>query len=115
MVNKNGHILVASLGERTLCLAIETWLSQLHVVNGDALPRLGGSKDRVSIVAACFGLPRNFRHGPKEASSAARGMNRGKFLWNLAVGCKPLELGERHVPKAVVPTHQLSFIIRSGN
>ncbi len=27
VVNKNGHIIVASLGECTLCLAIETWLS----------------------------------------------------------------------------------------
>jgi hypothetical protein len=115
VVNEDGHILVASLGERTLHLAIETWLSRLHVVDGDALPRLGGSKDRVAIVAACFGSPRNFGHGPKEASSAARGTNRGESSWNLAVGRKPLELGERHVPKAVVPTHQLSFIIRSGN
>ncbi len=115
MVNKDGHILVASLGECTLCLAIETWLSQLHVVNGDTLPWLGGSKDGVAIVATCFGLPRNFCRGPKEAFSTAKGTNRGKSLWNLAVDCKPLELGERHVPKMVVPTHQLGLVIRSGN
>ncbi len=85
------------------------------MVNGDALPRLGGSKDGVAIIATCFGLPRNFCHGPKEAASAARGTNRGESLWNLAIGFKPLELEERHVPKAVVPTHQLSLVIRSSN
>ncbi len=115
VVNKDGHIPVASLGECTLCLAIETWLGQLHVVDGVALPRLGGSKDGVAIVATCFGLPRNFCHGPKEAAGTARGTNRGESLWNLAVGCKPLELGERHVPEAVVLTHQLSLVIGCGD
>jgi hypothetical protein len=70
-------------------------------------PWLGGSKDGVAMIATCFGFPRNFCHGPKEAASTARGKNRGKSLWNLAVGCKPLELGEQHVPKAVVLMHQL--------
>ncbi len=48
-------------------------------------------------------------------TSAARVTIRGESLWNLTVGCKPLELGEWHVPKAVVPTHQLSIVIRSGD
>ena len=115
MVDKDGHIPVASLGECTLCLAIETWLSRLHVVDGDALPKLGGSKDGVAIVATCFGFPRNVCHGPKEAASTVRGTNRGKSLLNPTIGCKPLELGERHMPKGVVSMHQLSFVIRSGN
>ncbi len=115
MVDKDSCILVASLGECTLCLAIETWLSQFHVVDGDALPWLGGSKNGVAIISTCFGLPRNFRHGTKEAASIARGMNIGKSLLNLAIGCKPLELGEWHVPKVVVSTHQLSLVIGSGD
>ncbi len=87
----------------------------MHVVDGDALPRLGGSKDGVAIVATCFGLQRNFCYGPKEAASAARGTNRGASSWNLALGCKPLELGEWHMPKAVVPKHQLSLVIGIGD
>jgi hypothetical protein len=66
-------------------------------------PQLSGSKDGVAIIATHFGLPRNFCHGLKEAASAARETNRGESLWNLANGCKPLELGEWHVPEVVVP------------
>jgi hypothetical protein len=41
VVNKDCCVLVACLGKRALCLGVKPRLSRLHVVDKDALPRLG--------------------------------------------------------------------------
>jgi hypothetical protein len=95
-------------------LGIEAWLGGLHMVNGDALPRLGCNKDRMILVAMSFGAPRNLCHGPKEAAGALRRANVGEARWNLTVEGKDFQTQEGFVPKAVVPLHQLSLVIGSG-
>ncbi len=115
VINKDRGIGVASFGECTFCLAIEPWLRRLHVIGRDALPWLGGGKDRVIILTLVFGAPRNFGHGPKKAASTAGRTNVGKLGGNLAVACKLLELWEGGVAKAIIPLHQLSLIIRDGD
>jgi hypothetical protein len=115
VINKDCGIAVASFGECAFCLAIEPWLCQLHVINGDALPQLGGGKDRVIIITLVFGAPRNFGHGPKKAAGTAGRTNVGELGGDLAVARKLLELWEGGVAKAIMPSHQLSLIIRGGN
>jgi len=85
------------------------------VVGGDALPRLGGGKNRVSRIALAFAAPRNFCHGPIEAASAARGANASKALGDLAILSKRLETGKGLVAEAVMPPHQFCLIVRCGN
>ncbi len=80
MINKNGGIAVACLGESPLCLPIKTWLRGLHVVDGDTLPWLGGGKNGVSVLTLLFALPRYLCHGSVEAASALRRMNVGELL-----------------------------------
>ncbi len=115
VINKDRGIAVASFGECAFCLAIEPWLRQLHVIYGDALPRLGGGKDRVIIITLVFGVPRNFGHGPKKAAGTAGRTNVGKLGRDLAIARKLLELWEGGVAKAIMPLHQLSLIIRGGD
>ncbi len=62
------------------------------MIDGDTLPRLGGSKDRVIIVTSVFGVPRNFGHGPKKAAGTAGRTNVGELGRDLAVARKLLEL-----------------------
>jgi hypothetical protein len=85
------------------------------VVDGDALPRLGGGENRVSRIVLAFGAPRNFCHGPIEAASAARGANASKALGDLAILSKRLEVGEGLVAKAVMLPHQFCLIVGHGN
>jgi hypothetical protein len=85
------------------------------VVDGDALPRLGGGKNRVSRIALAFAAPRNFRHGPIEAASAARGANASRALGDLTILSERLEMGEGLVAKVVMPPHQFCLIVGRGN
>ncbi len=85
------------------------------MVDRDALPRLGGGKNRVSRIALAFSAPRNFCTGPIEAASAARGANVSKALGDLAILSKRLETGEGLVAEAVMPPHQLCLIVRCSN
>ena len=113
MVDEDGGIAESGFGECPLCLAIEAWLGGLHVVHGDALPRLGCSKDRMILVVMSFGAPRNLCHGPKEAAGASRRVNVGEAHWNLTVEGKDFQTQEGFVPEAVVPSHQLSVVLES--
>jgi hypothetical protein len=113
VVNEDGGIAGLGFGECPLCLAIEAWLGGLHVVHGDALPRLGCSKDRMILVAMSFGAPRNLCHGPKEAAGAARRADVGEPLRYLSVEGEDFQTQEGFVPEAVVPSHQLSLVVGS--
>ncbi len=92
MVNEDGGVAESGFGECPLCLAIEAWLSGLHVVYRDALPWLGCSKDRMILVVMSFGAPRNLRHGPKEAANASRQANMGEARQNLTVEGKDFQM-----------------------
>ena len=85
------------------------------MVNGDALPRLGGEENRVSDIALSFAAPRNLCHGPIETASAARGADPSKECGDLAIESHCPEAGKREMTKAVMPPHQLRLIIGSGN
>jgi hypothetical protein len=84
MVNEDDGIFVACLGEAPLGLAEEAWLGWLKVIDGDALPRLGGGKDRM-LGFLLFALPRDFPHGSEKTTCAPGGANLGKLLRNFAV------------------------------
>ena len=111
MVDKDGGIFVACLGEAPLGLAKEAWLGQLKVVDGDAPPRLGGSEDRM-LGFLLFAMPSNLRHGPKKTTCAPEGPDLGKLLGNLSIKGKEAELLEGGMTDAVVPSHELSLVIR---
>jgi hypothetical protein len=113
VVDKYCCVLVACLGKHALCLGVKPRLSQLHVVDGDALPRLGCGKDGMTIVASCFGVPTNFGQSPKKAAGAAWRLDVGKFGGDLAIVGELAKAGEQGVAKAVVPTHQLGLVVRS--
>ncbi len=114
VVDEDGGVAESGFGECPLCLAIEAWLGGLHVVHRDALPRLDGNKDRMILVAMSFGAPRKICHGPKEAAGASRWANVGEACRNLTVEGKGLESREGFVPEAVVPMHQFSLVVGSG-
>jgi hypothetical protein len=111
MVNKDGGILVASLGETALGLAKEARLCWLEVVDGDAPPRLGGGEDRM-LGFLLFVTPSNLRHGPKKTTCAPEGPDLGKLLENLSIKGKEAELLEGGMTEAVVPSHELGLVIR---
>ncbi len=113
VVDKDCCVPVACLGKRALCLGVKSRLSWLHVVDGDALPWLGYSKDGVTIIASCFGVPRNFGHSPKKAASAAWQSDVGKFGGDLAIAGELAKAGEQSMAEAVVPRHQLGLVIWS--
>ncbi len=85
------------------------------MVDGDALPRLGGGKNRVSRIALAFAAPRNSSHGPIEAASAARGADASKVLGDLAILSERLETGEGLMAEGVMPPHQFCLIVGRGN
>jgi hypothetical protein len=110
MVNKDGGILVASLGETALGLAKKAGLCRLEVVDGDAPPRLGGSEDRM-LGFPLFATPSNLCHGPKKTTCAPEGPDLGELLGNLSIKGKEAELLEGGMTKAVVPSHELGLVI----
>jgi hypothetical protein len=112
MVNEDRGVLVAGLGKCPCCLAKEAWFRQLVVVNGDALPWLGGSEDSV-LILALFTPPRNHGHGTNQAAGTSGSAYIGQSLGDLTMEGKFLEHIERMVAKTIVPTHELSLVIRS--
>ena len=115
MIDKDHCVPVAGLGERAFCLGVKTWLSRLHVVNRDALPRLGGSKNSMTIISTFSGGPKNFCHGPKKTSGAVGRPDVGKLGGDLAVAGEVLELAEQGMAEMVVPAHQLGLVVQSGD
>jgi hypothetical protein len=82
------------------------------MVDGDTLPRLGGSEDSV-LILVFFTPPRNLGHGTKQAAGASESTDIGQSLGDLAVAGKLMELLEHKVAETLVPTHQLSLVVRS--
>ena len=113
VVNKNGGVVIARFGECAFCLAIKTWLCQLHVIDRDALPWLGGGKDGMALLSVLFGAPRNFGHGPKKAASASGWPNLCELGWDLAIERELFQFGEGSVAETIMPSHQLGLIIGS--
>jgi hypothetical protein len=85
------------------------------VVNQDALPRLGGSKNSVVVAKPLFGAPRYLGHGPKKAAGTARRANVRKLGWNLAVARKLFQFCEGGVPETIMPSHEFSLVVESSN
>ena len=96
VVHKDGGALVAPLGKFTFHLRVESNFSGGHLVDGDALPRLGGDKDLVRGLGL-FSAPRNLGHRAEEAASALGGLDCRQLL-----GDFPVE-GERlgYLPRIV--------------
>ncbi len=69
VVHKDGGAPVAPLGEFAFHLRVESNFSGGHLIDGDALPRLGGNEDLVRGLGL-FTAPRNLGHRAKEAASA---------------------------------------------
>jgi hypothetical protein len=113
VVHKDGHCLVSFLGEPSFQLREETNIGRDHVVDGHALPPLGCNKDLVSSLGL-FAAPRCFRHGPKESACALGRRHLGKATRDLAILGKDLEFWEGEVAEEVMPSHQLSLIVGSG-
>ena len=70
MVDKDGGAPVAPLGKFAFHLRKESNFSGGHLIDGDALPRLGGDEDLVRGVGL-FTAPRNFRLVPAVAGCSA--------------------------------------------
>ncbi len=111
-VNKDHGVLEAGLGKYPFGLAKEAWFRQLKVVNRDASPWLGGNEDNV-LDLAFFTPPRNLGHGTKQAAGASGSTEICQSLGDLTVAGKLLEPLERKVSETIVPTHQLSLVVRS--
>ena len=80
------------------------------MVDGDALPRLGGSEDRM-LGFLLFATPSDLRHGPKKTTCASEGTDLGELLGNLSIEGKEAELLEGEMTEAVVPSHELGLVI----
>ncbi len=80
------------------------------MVDGDALPWLGGSEDRM-LGFLLFATPSDLCHGPKKTTCAPEGPDLGKLLGNLSIKGKEAELLERGMTEVVVPSHELGLII----
>jgi hypothetical protein len=83
------------------------------LIDGDALPRLGGDEDLVRGLGL-FTAPRNFSHRAKEAASEFGWLDCCQLLGDFPVEGKLLELCEGKMTKVVVPTHELSLIVGSS-
>jgi hypothetical protein len=114
VIDENGGIAVARLGESPFCLRVKTRLRRLHVVDGDTLPRLGRGKNGVTVFTALFGAPRDFCHRAIEAAGTSWGTDFGQLLRDLAISRELLEPTEGEMAEAVVPTHELGLIVGSG-
>jgi hypothetical protein len=104
---------VVPLGEFAFHLREESDFSQCHLMDGDALPRLGGDKDLVRGLSF-FATPRNLSHRAEKAASALGWRDFCQLLGDFPVEGKLFELCEGKVTKAVVPLHQFSLIVGGG-
>ena len=83
MVNEDGSAAVAVIGKFSLELRIKTDL-RLHLVDQNALPRLGCAEDLVRGFRL-FAAPRNLGHGAKEAASSLGRRHLGQSLGDFPV------------------------------
>ena len=83
------------------------------MIDGDALPWLGGDEDLVRGLGL-FTAPRNFSHRAKEAASALGWRDCRQLLGDFPVEGELLQLGEGKMAEAIVPTHELGLIVGSG-
>ncbi len=83
------------------------------MIEGDALPRLGGNEDLVRGLGLLT-APRNFGHRAEEAASALGWRDCRKLLGDFPVEGELLELCKGKMTEAVVPTHELGLIVGSG-
>ncbi len=114
MVDKDRGAPVAPLGEFAFHLREESDFSRCHLIDGGALPRLGGDKDLVRGLSF-FAAPRNLSHRAEEAANALEWRDFCQLLGDFPVEGKLFELCEGKVTKAVVPSHQFSLIVGGGN
>ncbi len=105
MVNEDGGASVALLGKFPLHLRKESDFGGCHLVDGDALPRLGCDEDLVRGLGL-FTAPRNFSHRAEEASSALGWLDFRQLLGDFPVEGELLELceGERQTPSVQKPS-----------
>ncbi len=83
------------------------------MIDGDALPRLGGGEDLMRGLGL-FTAPRNFSHRAEEAASALGWRDCCQLLGDFPVKSELLELCKGKMTKAVVPSHELGLIVGSG-
>ena len=108
MIYEDRCTFVSLLGQGTLQLSNETNLRGDHLVNGNALAR---SRCYEHLTRVLFPSPRHLSHGTIEATSTCWWLDTCKFLGELVVLGKVLELGKREVAKMMMPAHQLGLII----
>jgi hypothetical protein len=63
------------------------------------------------VTTKTLALPWKLSHCAKKAASTLGRQHLSKLLWNLSVEGKLFELGETHVAKAVMPSHELGLTI----
>ena len=83
------------------------------MIDGDALPRLGGNENLVRGLGL-FTVPRNFSHCAEKAASALGWRDVRQLLGDFPVEGELLELCEGKMTEAVVPLHEFSLIVGSG-
>ena len=108
MIYEDRCTFVSLLGQGTLQLSNETNLRGDHLVNGNALAR---SCCYEHLTRVLFSSPRHLSHDTIEATSTCWWLDTCKFLGDLVVLGKVLELGKREVAKTMMSAHQLSLII----
>ena len=113
VVDEDRGATVAFLGEFALHLHKESGFGGCHLVDGDALPRVGCDEDLVRGLGL-FTAPRNFSHRAKEAAGALGWLDFRQLLGDFPIEGELLELREGKMTEAVVPSHEFSLIVGSG-
>jgi len=83
------------------------------LIDGDALPWLGCDEDLVRGLGF-FTAPKNLSHCAEEAASTLGWLDFCQLLGDFPVEGELLELCEGEMTKAVVPSHEFSLIVGSG-
>ncbi len=91
VVNEDGSATIALLDKFAFELCNKPYLCQCHLVNRNALHRLGCNKDFVRRLGL-FAAPRNLCHCAKETACALGWCNLGKFLGDFTIDGELLEL-----------------------
>jgi hypothetical protein len=113
VVHKDGGAPVGPLGKFAFHLRVESNFSGGHLIDGNALPRLGGDEDLVRGLGL-FTAPRNLGHRAEEAASALGWCDCCQLLGDFPVEGELLQLGEGKMAEALVPTHELGLMVGSG-
>ncbi len=113
VVDKDRGAPALPLGEFAFHLCEESNFSRCHLIDGDALPRLGGN-EKIVRGLSFFAAPRNLSHRAKEAASALGWHDFCQLLGDFPVEGELFELCEGKVTKGVVPLHQFSLIVGGG-